>query len=111
MTTSGRSGAADTQVITPTPPGGTVRWGRAIAILLALVILAAIAYYASRGADAARIANPAGQGAPSPVRVLFGWTHWLGFHQIGTILMMVQLTGAVVFFWRRYPAHPILLMV
>jgi len=113
MTTSDRSDAADTRLTAPEPPGGTARrtWRTVAVVAVALVILAVIAYNASRGADAARIANPVAQGAPSPVRYLFGWTRWLGLLQIGTVLAMLQLIAVVVFFWRRYPAHPILLMV
>src|SRR5258708_26461499 len=113
MTTSDRSAAADTRLTAPTPPGGAARrtWRTVAVVAVVLVILAAIAYNASRGADAARIANPAVHGAPRPVRYLFGWTHWLGLMQIGTVLAMLQLIAVVTFFWRRYPRHPILLMV
>jgi hypothetical protein len=113
MTTSDRSDAADTRLTAPAPSGGTARrrWRTVAVVAVVLVILAVIAYNASRGADAARIANPAAHAAPSPVRYLFGWTHWLGLLQIGTIIAMLQLIAVMAFFWRRYPAHPILLMV
>jgi len=113
MTASGRSDASDTRLTRPPPPGGTARrtWRAAAVVAVVLVILAVIAYNASRGADAARIASPAVHGAPRPVRYLFGWTHWLGLMQIGTVLAMLQLIAVVTFFWRRYPRHPILLMV
>ena len=51
------------------------------------------------------------RGAPRPVAPLWGFTHWLDLLQIGTIVAMVALVVAVVVAWRRYPRHPILLMV
>jgi hypothetical protein len=88
------------------------RWPAILALAVVLAALGLVAANASRGvAGAARIANPAASGAPRPVRPLFGWTHWLGLHQIGTIIMMVVLVAAFVYFWRRYPRHPVLLMV
>ena len=87
------------------------RWLAVAAWAVVLALLGLIAAYASRGADAARIANPAVHGAPRPVHYLFGWTHWLVLMQIGTILGAVQVIALVIFFWRRYPRHPILLMI
>ena len=49
-------------------------------------------------------------GAPRPVRPLFGWTHWLGLEQIGTIVSLTIVVVAIAVLWRRYPKHPILLM-
>jgi hypothetical protein len=77
----------------------------------ALALLGLVISVFSRGADAARIANPAIAGAPRPAHYLFGWTHWIELNEIGTIVMVVQVVAAVVFFWRRYPRHPVLLMV
>jgi len=87
------------------------RWLAVAAWAVVLALLGLIAACASRGADAARIANPAVHGAPRPVHYLFGWTHWLVLMQIGTILGAVQVIALVIFFWRRYPRHPILLMI
>jgi hypothetical protein len=105
-----------TEQTRPAPPGtraGTAkRWPGVVVLAMVLAALGFVAANASRGvAGAARIANPAVSGAPRPVRPLFGWTHWLGLHQIGTIIMMVQLVAVVGYFWRRYPSHPVLLMV
>ena len=114
MTTSGRSDAAITgagQAPGGSPARPAKRWVAVAVIAVVLALLALVAYNASRGADAARIANPAVHSSASSVRDLFGWTHWLGLMQWGTVLAMVQLIAVVVFFWRRYPAHPILLMV
>jgi hypothetical protein len=115
MTASDSRDAATTEPAARVPRGRgnrpakrwliAVAWGAA----LALIGLAAAAF--SRGADAARIANPAVHGAPRPVRYLFGWTHWLELQEIGTVLMVVSVVVAMAFFWRRYPRHPILLMV
>jgi hypothetical protein len=76
-------------------------------VALALVF---VAHVARRGAVAARIANPAVHGAPRPVRPLFGWTHWLGLEQVGTIIAMVVIVTVFAVMWRRHPKHPILLM-
>jgi Spirocyclase AveC-like len=94
------------------PPRATRRWLNLAVVAVVLAVLGLVAANASRGvAGAPRIANPAVKGAPRPVRPLFGWAHWLGLHQLGTIIMMVALITAVVYFWRRYPRHPVLLMV
>jgi hypothetical protein len=81
------------------------------AVAVILVALAAIAYYARRGAVSPRIANPEVMGVPRPVEFLFGWSHWLVLHQVGTIVMMLSLVAVCVWAWRRRPAHPYLLMV
>lgn len=72
--------------------------------------LIVVAHNARHGAVAARIKNPAVQGAPRPVEPLFGWTHWLALEQVGTILMVVTFVVLGVVLWRWYPRHPILLM-
>jgi hypothetical protein len=79
----------------------------ASAVSLALVF---VAHNARHGAVADRIANPAVHGAPRPVAPLFGWTHWLGAEQAGTIVAMVLIAATFVVMWRRHPRHPILLM-
>ncbi|WP_067682242.1 spirocyclase AveC family protein [Nocardia miyunensis] len=78
--------------------------------VLVVAVLAVIAAYASHGANDPRIANPAVSGAPRPVPPLFGWSHWVALNEFGTIAIMVVLVAAVVVGWRRYPAHPVLLM-
>jgi len=105
-----------TEQMRPAPTGTREwrvgRWPAAGALAAILAALSFVAANASHGvAGAARVANPAVSGAPRPVRPLFGWTHWLGLHQIGTIIMMVALVAVFVYFWRRYPRHPVLLMV
>jgi hypothetical protein len=115
MTTSDSRDAA-AQELTGQAPGGrrsrpAKRWLTAAAWAVALALLGLAAANFSRGADAARIANPAVHGAPRPVHYLFGWTHWLELNEIGTVLMVVQVVAVVVLAWRRYPRHPILLMV
>jgi hypothetical protein len=75
-----------------------------------LIALIYVAHNARHGAVAARIKNAAVQGAPRPVTPLFGWTHWLGLEQTGTILMMATFIIAGAVLWRRYPRHPVLLM-
>ncbi len=82
-----------------------------IALVAVIGLVALVAVNARRGAVAERIANPAVTGAPRPVEPLFGFSHWITLHQIGTILMMVMLVTVFVVAWRRHPRHPILLMV
>jgi len=82
-----------------------------VALLAALLLLALVAANARHGAVADRIANPSVTGAPRPVQPLWGFTHWVVLHQVGTIVMMVVLVGGFVLMWRRHPRHPILLMV
>ena len=115
MTTPGKKEAAVAELagraVHDGRPGPARRW-RAVAAwagALALVGLAASTF--SRGADAARIANPAVHGAPRPVQFLFGWAHWIDLMQIGTALMVVQVVAALAYLWRRYPRHPVMLMV
>jgi hypothetical protein len=57
----------------------------------------------------ARVANPAVTGAPRPVTPLFGDTSWMTKMQLGTIGMAFVVVLLMVYFWRRYPKHPILL--
>jgi hypothetical protein len=57
----------------------------------------------------ARVANPAVTGAPRPVTPLFGDTNWMTKMQLGTIGMAFVVVLLMVYFWRRYPKHPILL--
>jgi len=114
VTTSGSRDATTAEPAARARGGGGrpgKRWLIAAAWALALAVVGLVAANASRGADAPRIANPAVHGAPRPVHYLSGWTHWLGLMQVGTALMVVQVAALVVFFWRRYPRHPVLLMV
>ena len=78
---------------------------------VAVAILVVIAVAVRTGAGSERIANPAVHGAPRPVEPLFGFDGWITLHQIGTVVMMVLVVTAFVLAWRRYPRHPILLMV
>ena len=84
----------------------------AVVGLLAIVAFIGFVAATSRsGAVAERIRNPEVTGAPRPVEPLFGFDHWVALHQIGTVLMMITLVTACVIGWRRYPRHPVLLMV
>jgi Spirocyclase AveC-like len=85
-----------------------IAWGL-IGCAVALLLIF-IAHNARRGAVVARIKNAAVQGAPRPVRPLFGWTHWLGFLQVSTIISMAVIVVVFVVLWRRHPKHPVLLM-
>ncbi len=107
-------GAATRPAATRLPRPGRPPSGRSVAgwsLLACAVALALlfVAHNARRGAVAARIANPAVHGAPRPVAPLFGWTHWLGLEQVGTIVSMVLIVTVFAVMWRRHPKHPILL--
>ncbi|HET9732313.1 MAG TPA: spirocyclase AveC family protein [Acidimicrobiales bacterium] len=86
-----------------------VAWGLISCTVVALLLVAA--HNARHGAIAARIANRAVHGVPRPVAPLFGWHHWLVLAQVGLVVQLVQLVVVCVVMWRRYPKHPILLMV
>jgi len=110
---TGTDGAGDDQA-PRTPPSDRkdlwvgVAWALLGCAVFAFVVV--VAHNARRGAVASRIKNPAVQGAPRPVEALFGWTHWITFLQISTVVSIVFLVVAFVVLWRRYPKNPILLM-
>jgi hypothetical protein len=87
--------------------GSGIAWGLAGCALA--IVLIYVGHNARRGAVDPRIKNPAVHGAPRPVRPLFGWTHWLGVLQIGTIIALALIVVLFAVLWRRYPRHPILL--
>lgn len=74
------------------------------------VAILAILYNARRGAVAARIANPAVQGAPRPVPALFHH-NWIPGLELGTALGVIALAVVFTVMWLRHPKHPVLLMV
>jgi hypothetical protein len=101
--------------VEPEPSGASRRsvrpsiiWGLVVCAVLTGAVL--IAHNARHGAVAARIKNPALHVAPSHVAPLFGWTHWLGFLQYGTVLQMAQIIVIFTVLWWRWPKHPVLLM-
>ncbi len=106
-----------TQVSPPAAPpdesqssaGAKVGWVIALAALIAGIVI--VARHAQHGAVTARIRNPGVTGAPRPERPLWGFTHWIVLFEVSTVVMMVLLVVAFVLAWRRYPRHPVLLMV
>jgi hypothetical protein len=92
-------------------PSARRRVATAVLVALASIAVVIVAVNARTGAVTERIAHPDVSGAPRPVEPLWGFTHWLTLHQIGTIVMMIVLLTAVVVMWRRHPRHPVLLMV
>ena len=82
----------------------------AVWVILVLVLVGVVVYYARIGAVSDRIRNPGVTGVPRPVRPLFGFTHWLAIGQIGTFVTMLILIVVFAVAWRRHPAHPVLLM-
>ena len=96
---------------TPESPrtiGRGIAWGLLGCGVTAFVIV--VAHNARYGAVAPRIRNPNVTGAPRPVRPLFGWTHWITFLQISTVVSLVLIVVVFVVLWRLRPKHPILLM-
>ena len=108
MTTHVAPPRTDASVVTASPRGRT---GRMLAVVVAVAAIVVVAVNAQSGARSGRIANPDVAGAPRPVEPLFGFSHWITLHQVGTIVMMVALIVAVAMLWRRRPGHPIALMV
>jgi hypothetical protein len=84
----------------------TAVWG-----LVALSVVGVIAYNARMGAVSPRIANTGVTGVPRPVEALWGGTGWVDVFQTWTVVMMLIVIAAFVWGWRRYPRHPVLLMV
>ena len=95
---------------TPVAASKKGSWKGAIWVVVALVLLALITVNARMGAVSPRIRNPEVTGAPRPVEPLFGYDHWLGLFQIFTIISMSIIIAVYVVAWRRYGAHPVLLM-
>jgi hypothetical protein len=77
---------------------------------LSLALIGLIAFYAREGAVSPRIANPDAVGVPRPVEFLFGFKHWVGFHEFFTVVAMAALFLACRAAWRRSPGHPYVLM-
>ena len=106
-----------TQLSPPTSPPDETRgdtrtrigWGIALAALIVGIFV--VAHNAQRGAVTLRIRNLGVMGAPRPDQPLWGFNHWIILFEIGTVVMMVTLVTVFVVAWRRYPRHPILLMV
>ena len=88
--------------------GPGVAWGLLGCAVVAFVIV--VAHNARYGAVDERLKNPAVQGAPRPVTPLFGWTHWITFLQINTVVALVLIVVTFVVAWRLRPRHPVLLM-
>jgi hypothetical protein len=85
-----------------------VAWGLVVSAVAGFLIV--VAHNAQKGATAARIKNPDVEGAPRPVRPLFGWTHWITFLQISTVVAVVAIIVVFAVAWRLRPKHPVLLM-
>jgi hypothetical protein len=74
-------------------------------------LTAFVAHNSRHGAVAERIKNPGVSGAPRPAAPLFGWNHWVGFHETGMAVEAVVVVVLVVVIWRRFPERrPTLLM-
>ena len=108
-----------TAITARAPAGPSTRSPRRRPSLWLLVPLAVVAqvavigvlYNVRRGAVAARIRNPAVQGAPRPVQFLFGKSDWIVMQEVGLVLLLITLAAVIAVLWQRYPKHPVLLMV
>jgi Spirocyclase AveC-like len=79
--------------------------------VVANVVFVGALYNMHRGPFSDRIANRAVEGAPRPVEFLFGKADWIVMHEVGTVLMLASLVAICAVYWRRYPKHPVVLMV
>jgi hypothetical protein len=79
---------------------------------IALAVVVTIAHFARTGAVSDRIRNPEVTGMPRPVRYLFGLdsSTWMTISQVGTLVSLVVFLAIFFWAWRRWPAHPVLLM-
>jgi hypothetical protein len=79
---------------------------------IALAVVVTIAHFARTGAVSDRIRNPEVTGTPRPVRYLFGLdsSTWMTISQVGTLVSLVVFLAIFFWAWRRWPAHPVLLM-
>jgi Spirocyclase AveC-like len=82
----------------------------ALWVVIAVAVLAVIAYYARTGAVSDRIRNPEVIDAPRPVHFPLAFPHVLGVIQTFVAVAMVVEITVLVLAWRRYPRHPVLLM-
>jgi hypothetical protein len=74
-------------------------------------VIVVVAHTARRGAVADRIRNPDATGVTRPAAPLFGWTHWVGFHETGMAVEAVAVVVVVVLLWRRYPERRTILLM
>jgi len=79
-------------------------------VVVALAVLAVIAYYTRIGAVSDRIRNPEVSGAPRPADFPLAFPHVLGIMQTLLVVSFVVEVTVLVLAWRRYPRHPVLLM-
>ena len=98
-------------VETPTQPkpDGKRSWGGWIAFISLVAFLSFFALSSRRYLDP-RVANPDVEGRPRPVEFLFGFDHWVYFHEVGTVLALITLIVVFIVGWRRNPGSPVMLM-
>jgi len=98
-------------VETPTQPKpeGKRSWGGWIAFISLVAFLSFFALSSRRYLDP-RVANPDVEGRPRPVEFLFGFDHWVYFHEVGTVLALITLIVVFIVGWRRNPGSPVMLM-
>jgi hypothetical protein len=98
-------------VETPTQPKpeGKRSWGGWIAFIALVAFLSFFALSSRRYLDP-RVANPDVEGRPRPVEFLFGFDHWVYFHEVGTVLALITLIVVFIVGWRRNPGSPVMLM-
>ena len=95
----------------PTEPKPEAKRSRGgwIAFVALVAFLSFFALSSRRHLDP-RVANPNVEGRPRPVEFLFGFDHWVYFHEIGTVLALITLVVVFIVGWRRNPGSPVMLM-
>ncbi|TLG05301.1 spirocyclase, AveC family [Nocardia cyriacigeorgica] len=95
-----------------TSPGTTRSW-KAIACW-AVAVAAAVAVLVTAEKDGPAspdTRNPDGADAPLPVEPLLSGIDWVTVGQVAAAVLFVATVVVTVWGWRRYPGHPVLLMV
>jgi hypothetical protein len=104
-----------TNVTSPAPTTGATRRDHKGSVLVAvglLVVAALIAVAAANlrtGVQSGRVGNPLVPRS-RPVQPLFGFDHWIGLYDYGTLVALILLAAAFIWGWRRFPRHPVLIM-
>ena len=89
--------------------GRRTNWGGWVGFL-AVMAFFALFFLSSRRTVDPRVANPDVEGRPRPVEFVFGFDHWVYFHEIGTVLALITLVVVFILGWRRNPGSPVMLM-
>jgi hypothetical protein len=109
MTTEESTPLIEEKTREPARPAGRGGWGLWLGCVAVIAFLGFFAIVSRTTLDP-RVANPNVEGRPRPVEFLFGFGHWVMFHQVGTVLALVTLLVVFIVGWRRNPGSPVMLM-